>query len=253
MAKKYFDVIPPAPSLIDSDQAAPVTAVEFESASVPSIEAPPRPRTLRVKKRRLTKRNVAISVLTLLVLGAATVTLTRPDDINGTVQALTDTMQASPHDFEPSDAEAVREDWRLGIEAIDLDAPLQPIGLTAGGNVGVPSDVRYVGWYKHGPKPGEPGNAVLDGHVSVRGLGSGVFKNLNKLQPGDVIRVTESGVSQKFEVLSTESYDVASAPKEKIFGATNERRLNLITCSGKWDKDKKDYTERLVVYTRLDE
>ena len=55
--------------------------------------------------------------------------------------------------------------------------------------MGTPSTFYTVAWYSAGPKPGEPGNTVIDGHVNnALGL-SGVFEHLGDVQIGDTIEV----------------------------------------------------------------
>lgn len=139
--------------------------------------------------------------------------------------------------------------WRLEISDINLDAAIQEVGLTKNGDMGVPSNYTDVGWLKTGPKPGEPGNAVMGGHLNSGINKSAVFENLHKLKPGDIVTVKDHDRQQHFKVTATQSYNVSSAPLEKIFGATQETHLNLITCDGTWDKAKKDYNQRLVVFT----
>jgi late competence protein required for DNA uptake (superfamily II DNA/RNA helicase) len=36
-----------------------------------------------------------------------------------------------------------------------------------------------------------------------------------------------------------------------IFGPTEERHLNLITCAGRYSRSKKEHEGRLVVFTKL--
>lgn len=149
--------------------------------------------------------------------------------------------------------ETKQSPWRLDIPNIKLDTAIQEVGLTKDGNMGVPSNYTDVGWLKTGPRPGEPGNSVFAGHLNGGANKPGVFANLHKLKPGDLMYVKDKtkNEEQAFRVTSSESYDVAKAPLEKIFGATQGSHLNLITCSGKWDKTKKDYNQRLVVFSEL--
>ena len=45
---------------------------------------------------------------------------------------------------------------RLIVESIGVDAAITGLGLDQGtGQMEVPNDVREVGWYSHGPGPGE--------------------------------------------------------------------------------------------------
>jgi hypothetical protein len=73
---------------------------------------------------------------------------------------------------------------------------------------------------------------------------------LKKIRPGDNVEVTdEKGRTIKFAVISSAYYPYNQKAGE-IFGPARESHLNLITCAGKWLKDKKIYSERLVVFTK---
>jgi hypothetical protein len=57
-----------------------------------------------------------------------------------------------------------------------------------------------VGWYKLGPRPGDPGPAVLVGHIDDR-TGPAVFYHLRQLRPGDEILVgRRDGTTSRFLV-----------------------------------------------------
>ena len=66
----------------------------------------------------------------------------------------------------------VAEPARLRIPAVQVDTALQRLGRRPDGTVAVPDSPNVAGWYAQGPRPGQPGPAVLLGHVdSVRGPG----------------------------------------------------------------------------------
>ena len=62
---------------------------------------------------------------------------------------------------------AVEPPRRLTIPSIGVDAGSEYVGLTADGAMGVPKDPSKAAWYSLGPRPGEPGNAVVAGHVGT--------------------------------------------------------------------------------------
>lgn len=141
---------------------------------------------------------------------------------------------------------------RLIIPKLKIEANIQQVGLTSGGNMGIPSNHIDTAWFKLGPKPGEQGNAVIAGHLDSRWFSPGVFRNLNQLEAGDEIFVEDmNGEKIRFVVTSKETYFESSAPLEYIFGKTDKTRLNLITCDGAWDQSVKRYDQRLVVFTEL--
>jgi sortase (surface protein transpeptidase) len=78
--------------------------------------------------------------------------------------------------------------------------------------------------------------------------GPAVFYHLDKLKKGDLIEVTgESGETITFEMEFAASYPYDDAPIQQIFGASSERSLQLITCTGEFDNDAGTHRERLVV------
>ncbi|WP_252314379.1 class F sortase [Sinobaca sp. H24] len=153
---------------------------------------------------------------------------------------------------EAGDTEAERPDpVSLAVPAIDITADLEPVGVLENGQMGVPSTENGVAWFEPGVSPGEQGNAVLAGHVDSK-TGPAIFYDLEELEAGDEIEVTDDeGETLTFVVQRAESYDRKDAPLEEIFGASNTRNLNLITCTGTFDQAEGTHDERLVVYTEL--
>lgn len=139
---------------------------------------------------------------------------------------------------------------RLKIPAISVDAAMEQVGQTPDGAMDVPKDFSNTAWYDLGARPGEPGNAVIDGHVdSTRG--KAVFWDLHKLARGDRITVVgDDGVERQFAVTGTESYARPDVPLARIFGPITGVHLNLITCdqSSAFDPRIRSYDNDLVVY-----
>ncbi len=139
----------------------------------------------------------------------------------------------------------------LVIPKLNLEAHIQHVGIAKSGNMAVPTNYTDVGWYRLGAAPGEEGNAVIAGHLD-NGFGfAAIFKHLSELQPGDEIIVYDAtGTSAHFIVERLATYDYSAAPMEEIFGTSTDIRLNLITCDGLWDPNKKMYSKRLIVFTK---
>lgn len=143
---------------------------------------------------------------------------------------------------------------RLSIPSIGVDANVQSVGLSwkGDGKMGIPTNLTDVAWYNEGPRPGMPGIAVINGHVDGKGVPEAVFYNLDKLKPGDEVSVVDKkGTVLQFRVVGSKTYDY-DAPTGDIFtGDSAKTLLNLITCSGDWDKEKKTYRQRTVVTAQL--
>jgi len=140
---------------------------------------------------------------------------------------------------------------RLLIPSVRLDAPVEPVGVLPNGQMGVPKSTATVGILANGVVPGQKGNALIAGHVDSY-TGPAVFYPLKKLKAGDPVLISnENNEFLIFKVVAVESYRTADAPLDKIFGDTDEARLNLITCTGKYNRQKREHEKRLVIYTRL--
>lgn len=141
---------------------------------------------------------------------------------------------------------------RLRIPALKIDAYVRQVGVNGEGNMATPGNFTDVGWYKYGAVPGFPGSAVIDGHVDNALSLDGVFKHLKDLKAGDDIYIeTASSTQLHFVVKEVVSYPRQEVPLDRLFDAKGGAYLNLITCTGDWVKDEKEYDRRLVVYSEL--
>ncbi len=145
---------------------------------------------------------------------------------------------------------------RLIIPAIGVNAYIQSVGMwwKDPTEIGIPTNFTDVAWYNGGPKPGEPGSAVIDGHLDGATVAQAVFFDLDKLQPGDMVQIVDSdGKTLNFKVTATKLYDYNASTTEIFAGDSSKVRLNLITCAGDWIKvnGANMYNKRVVVFTEL--
>lgn len=139
---------------------------------------------------------------------------------------------------------------RLIISSIHVNAAIRAVGLTSDGSMGIPKLPRDTAWYMLGPKPGEKGSAVVDGHINWWYGATGVFAHLNDIKKGDKIIVqNDRGENIEFVVRELRSFGEKDNPSEVFYSYDGKAHLNLVTCSGVWDKIAKVYTKRLVVFT----
>lgn len=139
---------------------------------------------------------------------------------------------------------------RLNIPKININAVIESVGLTPQGAMAVPKDPANVAWFSLGMRPGDVGSAVIAGHYGWKNHIPAAFDNLSKLQKGDKIYIKdEKNATITFVVRESRrfsEYDDASV----VFGsADGKAHLNLVTCEGTWDKVRKSYSNRLVVFT----
>ncbi len=139
----------------------------------------------------------------------------------------------------------------LVIPTIGLDAPIEQVGLTLDGAMDVPKVQGNVGWYELGPRPGDSGSAVVDGHYGILKNGTpSVFDHLNQLRAGDRIQVIDDkGSVINFLVHQIRNYDPEADATDVFSSDDGKDHLNLITCEGIWNEAAKNYSQRLVVFT----
>lgn len=138
----------------------------------------------------------------------------------------------------------------LKISSINIDAPVEYVGLASDGAMDVPKERANVAWFNLGPRPGEQGSAVVAGHYGWKNGKASAFDNLYKLRKGDKLYIEdEKGATIAFVVRESRRYD-PEADASGVFGSSDGRaHLNLVTCEGAWDRVSKTYSKRLVVFT----
>ena len=141
---------------------------------------------------------------------------------------------------------------QLRIPDIGVDAQVVGVAQTDTGAMEAPADYGEVGWYRLGAKPGDPGRAVLAGHVDSK-TGPAVFYKLRDLVPGSVIEVSLGNGAEtlRYVVSGTARYPEHEAPLDRIFGPAEHSELVLITCAGDFDFSAGAYPDRLVIYADL--
>ena len=88
--------------------------------------------------------------------------------------------------FKPNSTFSPFTPVRICIPAVRLSAKVIPVGLQKDGRLGVPKSSHVVGYYRDGVLPGEPGNALMAGHVDDY-KGPGIFYPLKKVKPGSIV------------------------------------------------------------------
>ncbi len=146
-------------------------------------------------------------------------------------------------------SEIVNGPVRLKIPSINVDAEVESVGLTSDGAMDVPKSPNNIGWFNQGSLPGEKGSAVMDGHYGWKNNIPAVFDNLHKLQKGDKIySENKNGDLTVFVVTRLQVYDKDENVPDIFVSTDGKAHLNLITCTGAWNKNEKTFSNRLVVY-----
>jgi sortase (surface protein transpeptidase) len=146
---------------------------------------------------------------------------------------------------------------RLRIPSIDVDTAVHPIGKSSDGTLAVPQPgprLDQAAWLDESPSPGQPGPAIIEGHVDTE-QGPSVFYDLATLEPGDEIEVTRrDGVVATFTVDALRDVRKSAFPTELVYGGKDlaTPTLRLITCS-RFDPDIGTHVGNTVVFASLTE
>jgi sortase (surface protein transpeptidase) len=140
---------------------------------------------------------------------------------------------------------------RVTIPRIRVTSSLERLGKEPDGTVQAPQRWAVAGWYALGPRPGDPGSAVILGHVDSKS-GPAVFFRLRELRQGDLVAVTrQDGSTVRFVVDRTEQYLKQRFPTEDVYFPTLTPTLRLVTCGGVFDPVAGHYRSNLIVFASL--
>ncbi|MFI9640156.1 class F sortase [Micromonospora sp. NPDC051925] len=140
---------------------------------------------------------------------------------------------------------------RVRVARIGVDSALTALGLDRAGTLVPPADFDRAGWYGGGPAPGDPGPAVIAGHLDSR-RGPAVFARLGELRSGDRIEVWRGDRRVTFRVTGTLRTRKDTFPTATVYGPTPGPELRLITCGGDFDRRAGHYRDNMVVFAVAD-
>ncbi|HEX6256972.1 MAG TPA: class F sortase [Euzebyales bacterium] len=206
-------------------------------------EAPPPPPSAPAPIEKVTPARTMASVESADTVASA------DSESSGSVASTEAAPPSSAPDREERTTQVARaaRPVRVQIPSIGVDAELIGVGLNGDGSMQVP-DFGLAGWYNVGPRPGEPGPAVIVAHVDSY-EGPDVFFRLRELTRGDEIRVRHrDGTSSRFVVRSSEQQLKEELPVDRIWNDTRQPVLRLVTCGGDFDYEERHYRSNVIVY-----
>ena len=140
---------------------------------------------------------------------------------------------------------------RIDIAAITVSAPIDAAGQNRDGTLEVPTDFARTSYYTGRPLPGNPGPAIIIGHVDGR-RGPAVFHRLRELSPGTEVRIHRAdGSVITFVVERSKQVPKNAFPTDEVYGPTPDPTLRLITCGGSFDRRTGHYRDNTIVFLRL--
>ncbi|WP_190132940.1 class F sortase [Streptomyces mashuensis] len=127
-------------------------------------------------------------------------------------------------------------------------APVVPVAARPDGALDVPSSPDTVGWWALGARPGaDRGTVLLAGHVDSRDRGLGAFAALYAVRAGTRVVVTSAdGRRYTYVIVARRIYGKEALPPD-LFADGRRARLALVTCTGRFDRARHQYTQNLVL------
>ena len=132
---------------------------------------------------------------------------------------------------------------RIVVPALQINAPIVPVGTQSDGSMGTPSTATDVAWWQG--MPVGKGNALFAGHSDWNGE-PGSFQALGNLKAGDTVIVTGQGRSLTFRVTWVQLL-AGGIDATQILGPQGAPVVTLITCGGVFDTSIRHHLSRYVV------
>ncbi len=154
----------------------------------------------------------------------------------------------------------------LIIPSLHVRAPLVPTGAVGApetASLTIPADIHEVGWWdgnvrdgdrtvqEAAPAPGQPGVALIAGHVDSAAAGPGALFDLGNLTVGDRLEISDSTSHLSTWVVDAkpESTPKAQLPPA-LWVTTGPPKLALVTCGGPFDAATGHYVDNVIVWAR---
>jgi len=210
---------------------------------------------VRQGRGRLATGLAGLAAALVLVAGCSTASAERADGPRPATATTAGGLEAARGFHSTRGYRATPVPVRLEIPGIGVDTRLQRLGREQNGTVAVPEGPREweeAGWYEGGTRPGDPGSAVILGHVDSRRDGPAVFYRLRELRRGDQIKVVRAdGSIVRFSVDRTEQYPKSRFPTDAVYYPTLTPGLRLVTCGGEFDTSIHHYRSNVIVFATL--
>jgi sortase (surface protein transpeptidase) len=197
--------------------------------------------------RKVVAARAALLLATAVVFSAGLAAATQDmPGLAGPVASAAETSPVPPFRSVRTYAQ-VADPVRVRIPTIGVSSSLVRLGRAPDQTIEVPASYQTAGWFAEGPRPGEPGPAVILGHVDSK-AGPGVFFELQRLIPGAEVLVDRAdGSTVGFRVRSTLRVLKTAFPTDQVYGPTLQPALRLVTCGGGFDRERDSYLDNVIV------
>ena len=136
---------------------------------------------------------------------------------------------------------------RMSIPALHVDADIRPVSATATG-IEVP-EIGHAGWFEAGPRPGDPGRAVIIGHIDGA-TEPGVFFHVPGIRrDAEIVIVDDEDRVHRYAVTGKLQVPKDEFPADAVYGSSERPVLVLVTCGGTYEPGE-GYSDNVLVYAR---
>jgi hypothetical protein len=152
----------------------------------------------------------------------------------------------------------------LEIPAIGVRAPLVPTGAKGApgtASLTIPDNIHTVSWWdgtvldgdrvvhENAPSPGQPGVAVIAGHIDSAQDGAGALYDLKDLDKGDTIKIVDSlGRISTWTVSAAPETALKTNLPPALWVSTGPPKLAIVTCGGPFDAATGHYLDNVIVW-----
>ena len=171
---------------------------------------------------------------------------TAPSPVKVIVQAPADVPKVA----QPVGAVRGAPPVQLSLPALGIDQRLVGLRVRADQQLDVPQSYDDIGWWSTGPVPGDPGAALMVGHLDSKD-GPAVFNRLPSVKKGAIVSVRRAdGTRVKFAVTKVQSFRKDDFPDELVYRTDGRPSLHLLTCGGTYSPSG-GYRDNVVVFAEL--
>jgi hypothetical protein len=154
------------------------------------------------------------------------------------------------------------ESSRLVIPSIGTNAPILSEGAAGpgGGALDIPSDIHEVGWWdgvwqspngevdEKVASPGQPGVALLAGHIDSAAAGEGALYRLQQLKPGASVTVYDSHGTRTTWKVTRVQVVLKSALPDSLYVNSGPAQLAVVSCGGPFDAATGHYVDNVIAW-----
>ncbi len=141
---------------------------------------------------------------------------------------------------------------KIIIPRLGTNDYIQKVGIDQNKQIAVPTNINIAGWFVDSVIPGEQGLSIIDGHIDTV-TGNAIFQHLGDLVLGDQFQIEFGNDTHKtFQVVRVDDLPLDQVP-DVLFSQDSAvtHQLNLITCSGSYDTNSREFNQRIIVVASL--